>query len=477
MSTCYKGIKMSLRKHISNVALMLLLCIYLAAAFTGQTFNTLTAMCGAVVLMLNLPYMGKTFRLPAWVFCTLGAAILIIGKAPISQWIYGFDSMMKTVVILIAVQTLSLAINVGRYEDAVSGVMGGRIRDDAMFFIMLLLLSHLLAGVMSLGSVVIIIAAVLPAVSGRIRNESHFIAEAITIGYCTLFLWAPGTVTVLMSMQIFDLSWGEYFVPAITLAIIGLALGCIVGFIKYNRHNYAEEKEPESAENELSGTEEINKTPESDVSPKRKIIELISVLVLIVVGISGLESVGFGNASGRMIVVSLIVSAVWIAIISGRNKDEHIPKLWWTKKLPGNNDLYTFFLAMGIFSAGISYSGLNTAMAEFGATHSSIIAAGVIPALPLVIIALSLIGIHPFISVIMVGQILSSMPLGVSNLQLGLTMSLGCCLSYMVSPFAGLILTMSDNLKLTPAEICFKINLKFAILYYAAALVYIYAIG
>lgn len=474
---------MTLRKQISNVALMLLLCVYVAEAFTGQAFNVLTAAAGAIVLILNIPYMGKTFKAPAWVFCGLGAAVLIIGRAPVSQWIYGFNSMMKTVVILIAVQTLSLAINIGRYEDAVSGVMGGKIRSKALFFIMLLLLSHLLAGVMSLGSVVIIIAAVLPAAAGRIRNEKHFIAEAITIGYCTLFLWAPGTVTVLMSMQIFDLSWGEYFIPAITLAAIGLALGCIVGYIKYNRRNHADDIADadadalKSAENEPTGVEETDKTQAADVSPRRKIVELISVLALIVMGISILESIGFSNASGRMIVVSLIVSAIWIALIKGRNKDMRITELWWHKKLPGNNDLYTFFLAMGIFSAGISYSGLDAAMAVFGAAHGSMIAAVVIPVLPLVIIALSLIGIHPFISVIMVGQILTSMSLGVSDLQLGLTMSLGCCLSYMVSPFAGLILTMSDNLKLTPAEICFKINLRFAILYYVVALIYIYAIG
>ncbi len=468
---------MTARKQISNVALMLLLGMYVAEAFTGYSFNILTAAAGAVVLVLNIPYMGKTFRVPAWVFCGLGAVILIIGRAQLSQWVYGFNSMMKTVVILIAVQTLSLAINIGRYEDAVSGVMGGKIRSKAVFFIMLLLLSHLLAGVMSLGSVVIIIAAVLPAVAGKITNEKQFVAEAITIGYCTLFLWAPGTVTVLMSMQIFELSWGEYFIPAVTLAVIGLMLGCIVGFIKYSKQDKTEAETLGEVEDNQSVKEKMNVADGAKVSSKRKIVELISVLALIVAGISFLEYIDFSNASGRMIVASLLVSAVWIALIMDRNDDADITELWWNKKLPGNNDLYTFFLAMGIFSAGISYSGLDTAMAGFGVAHGSMIATIVIPALPLVIIALSLIGIHPFISVIMVGQILNSMSLGVSNLQLGLTMSLGCCLSYMVSPFAGLILTMSDNLKLTPAEICFKINLRFAILYYVVALVYIYAIG
>lgn len=111
-----------------------------------------------------------------------------------------------------------------------------------------------------------------------------------------------------------------------------------------------------------------------------------------------------------------------------------------------------------------------------GAAYGDMIGKTIILLLPLAVIALSIIGIHPFVSVIMLGKAVNAMSLGVSGLQLGLSMSLGCCLSYMVSPFAGLILTMSDAIDMKPAEICFKINLKFALLYYATAVIFIMVI-
>lgn len=515
----------AIRKNISNTALMMLLVIYVTGAFTGKNMGGLSAAAGTAVIVLNLPFMGKTFRTPAVVFTVIGAAVLTVGHAPLSQWIYGINSMMKTVVILIAVQTLSLAINVGNYETAVSDVLNTDIRSTSLLFIILLFLSHLLAGVMSLGSVVVIIAAVYPAVRGRLQNEKSFIAEAITIGYCTLFLWAPGTVTVLMSMQVFDLSWSEYFLPAILLAGLGLLLGCIAGYIKYRKLKFGQTAVQCTADssacvhgnvdNDAADSDTVicadsndhtirtytknvdaKKTQNMDKAcdlnadiaaedrsilcdhrekstARYRICELALVLIVTVAGISLLEKTGFSNAAGRMTVVSLIVSAAWLLLLRRRIDISGIPRLWWNSKLPGNNDLYTFFIAMGLFSGAISYLGADSMLTGIGAAYGDMIGKTIILLLPLAVIALSVIGIHPFVSVIMLGQAVNAMSLGVSGLQLGLSMSLGCCLSYMISPFAGLILTMSDALKIKPAEICFKINLKFALLYYAAAVIFI----
>ncbi|MDD5833206.1 MAG: hypothetical protein PUC98_06995 [Clostridiales bacterium] len=453
---------MNLRRTISNIALMMLFIIYIAGLFTGKQFNVFTASAGAAVLVLNLPYMGKTFRLPAWIFCGLGILILLISGAPAKSWADGINSMMKTVIILIAVQMLSIAIKAGGYENAVSNYMNRGIKKVSVLFIILLLLSHLLAGVMSLGSVVIILSAVMPAIKGRIDKENRFAAEAITIGYCTLFLWAPGTVTVLMSMQVFELGWSQYFVPAFMLAVLGLAMGCVWGIIRYGKIRF---------NNEFINADSTETTcpAANDFSGRRKIAEMALVMTIIVVGITALERLGFSNATGRMIVVSVSVALIWVVLVTKNKFISIVPGIWWNEKLPNNVDLYTFFLSMGMFSAAVSYSGIERRLIDLCGYYQGFFEMWVLPALPLLIIGLSLVGIHPFISVLVVGPVLMGMHLPVSPLQLGLAMSLGCGLSYMVSPFAGLILTLAGNLKLSPADICFKINLRFAVLYYAAA--------
>ena len=124
---------------------------------------------------------------------------------------------------------------------------------------------------------------------------------------------------------------------------------------------------------------------------------------------------------------------------------------------------------MGVFSAAIQYSGFGDRLTELCAGHSGLLGPLVLPLLPLAIVAFSLVGLHPFVSVLMVGPILAGLPLPVTPLQLGLAMSLGCCLSYMLSPFAGLILTLSHELQEPPLRKCLRGNLTFAIPYYLLA--------
>ena len=124
---------------------------------------------------------------------------------------------------------------------------------------------------------------------------------------------------------------------------------------------------------------------------------------------------------------------------------------------------------MGVFSAAIQYSGFAVRLTDFCAARQDLLGSLVLPLLPMSIVAFSLVGLHPFVSVLMVGPILAEMILPVSSLQLGLAMSLGCSLSYMLSPFAGLILTLSQELRESPARICLRANLPFAIPYYLLA--------
>ena len=442
-----------MRKIISNSAMVLLVLLYLTEAITGYKVSWITAASAAVILAFNLPYIGKTFRLPAWIFFILGSVILIASGAPLSQWEYGLNSMLKTVVILISVQTISLAIGRGGYEKAVSDCLGSGVGNIWFLYCLLMIISHILASVMSLGSVLIILAAILPAIQGKMEKENDFIISAVTCGYCTLFLWAPGTVTVLMSMQVFDIGWQEYFIPAFLLAVFGMVLAAGVSWFTYHGKTL-----------KTDGTEK-----KLNIKALKKIGVLVLVMVIIVIGIGILEKAGFSTSIGRLLIVTLVVAFVWLLLQSHGRSFKEVPAQWWNNKLPKNGDLSSFFISMGIFSAAISYSGIENIMVQLGQSYPLFFQWGALWSLPLIIVLLSLIGIHPFVSVLMVGPIMAGMNLPYSNLQMGLAMSLGCCVSYMVSPFAGLILTLSGGLKEKPAHICFKVNLLFALLYYILA--------
>ena len=440
------------RKTAASAALALMTLLYVLDLLLPLPLGAAVAAAAAAVLLLDLPFMGKTFRLPAWIFFLLGAAVLLFCRAPLSQWEQGLSSMMKTVVILVVMQGLALAMRRGGYEQAAAECLCGRSGSLAGLFCLILLLSHLLAGVVSLGCVVVILAAISPAVRQRLPDSRRFLAASLSWGYCTLFLWAPGTVTVLMSMQVFDLDWQSYFPPAFALSLLGLALGGGIAHFRFRGQSLAS-----------AGTE--------TVSPGawRKLRRLAGVLAVIVAAVALLERLGFSTSIGRLLVTILTVTAVWLTAQGRVPEAPPLLRQWWQDYLPKNQDLADFFLSMGVFSAAIQYSGFGDRLTELCAGHSGLLGPLVLPLLPLAIVAFSLVGLHPFVSVLMVGPILAGLPLPVTPLQLGLAMSLGCCLSYMLSPFAGLILTLSHELQEPPLRMCLRANLPFAIPYYLLA--------
>ena len=440
------------RKTAASAALALMTLLYVLDLLLPLPLGAAAAAAAAAVLLLDLPFMGKTFRLPAWIFFLLGAAVLLFCRAPLSQWEQGLSSMMKTVVILVVMQGLALAMRRGGYEQAAAECLCGRSGSLAGLFCLILLLSHLLAGVMSLGCVVVILAAISPAVRQRLPDSRRFLAASLSWGYCTLFLWAPGTVTVLMSMQVFDLDWQSYFPPAFALSLLGLALGAGIAHFRFRGQSLAS-----------AGTETVS------LGAWRKLRRLAGVLAVIVAAVALLERLGFSTSIGRLLVTILTVTAVWLTAQGRVPEAPPLLRQWWQDYLPKNQDLAAFFLSMGVFSAAIQYSGFGDRLTELCAGHSGLLGPLVLPLLPLAIVAFSLVGLHPFVSVLMVGPILAGLPLPVTPLQLGLAMSLGCCLSYMLSPFAGLILTLSHELQEPPLRMCLRANLPFAIPYYLLA--------
>ena len=451
---------MAKKTLISDIAIIALLLIYLAGIMAGESYSALCALAGAAIYLANIAFMGSAFRTPAWLFSIIGIGVLLFTRAPLSQWIYGLTCMQKSIIILIAIQPLSTAIEAGNYEKAVSDCLNRSIRSGAVLFAMIAVISHLLAGIMSLGSVVVILSTIMPAVRGKMRNEDAFAAESVSIGYSSLFLWAPGAVTVIISMQAFSLAWSEYFPPAFILGLIELAAGCLYGVFRFRKVRFDTVREELPDEHE-----------------GKRVLELVFVLSMIVVGIFVLEKLSFSHATGRMVVVTLLIALVWLAVITKRDFFRVVPDLWLKKALPKNADMYTFFLAMGLFSAAISYSGIEGRLLEFCSRYQTVIGAFVIPVLPLVIVFLALIGVHPFISAVIAGTILAALDMPVLPIQLGLALSIGCCMSYLISPFSGLVLTLTNNLNLTPAEICFKRNIGFVPLYYLIGTGFVYLLG
>lgn len=439
---------------LDTILLLSIGVFYLLRALTGWTLLWPRAIVSGVLLVLFLPRISSSFRIPAWIFTLCGAVLLIWKRAPAQVWAEGLNSMLQTVAIIVVMQTLSIAIGTGNYSRAISDALRRYARNQGVLYFLVELFAHLLCSILNIGEVIVLLSSFDQKLTDQIDDYPHFVSSAISRGHSAAFLWAPGSLTVLMTLQIFDMEWSQYMLPAIGLAVLGMAIGGATQYPRLRTYPMAKDKQAPAP------------------GSFRKIAVLALVILVIVCSVSFLEPL-LPNVSGgeRLILAVAVVSAVWLL------SQCRIPNLGGEVKkfavdtLPDSGSLSAFFISMGLFSHALQYVGLDAVLNRAAAPLNALPLPLLLAVIPLMIVAFSLIGVHPMVSLAVLGPLLMQLVGGATALQLSLATALGCCLSYMVSPFAGLVLLLSHLLHLPPREIALRQNFRFSMLYYAVATV------
>lgn len=430
--------------------------LYLLRPVTGWELLWPRAVVSGALLLLFLPRMSRSFRIPAWLFTLCGVAMLLWKGAPAEVWAQGLNSMLLTAAIIVVMQTLSIAIGAGDYSQAISDAMRRYAGNQGILYFLVEVFAHLLCSILNIGEVIIILSSFDKELTEQIDDYPGYVSGAIARGHCTAFLWAPGSVTVLMTLQLFGLDWAEYVLSAAGLACLGIALG---GGLEY----------PRLRRRRLSG----EKTPLSGRS-LAKLGTLAAVIVVIVCGISCLEPLFPNTSSGeRLILAVAVVSVLWLLVQAPGGQLGGQVKKFCMDVLPDSGSLCAFFISMGFFSNALQYMGLDVVLERAAAPLNALPAIFLLALVPLVIIAFSLIGVHPMVSLAVLAPLFTQLAGNASALQLALSTALGCSLAYMLSPFAGLILLLSHLLHLPARQIALARNFRFSLLYYVISVVLI----
>lgn len=431
--------------------------LYFLKVPTGLSLLWPRALIAAFLVIRHLPVMSKSYKLPAWIFTIIGITILFWKQAPLEEWAKALTSMMQTVAIVSIMQTLSVSMAAGYFNHAVSSFLRKYAGNQGILYYMIELFSHFLCSILNLGEVIIVLNSINESISGQIKDFKKYISCAISRGHCTAFLWAPGSVTVLLTLQIFDIEWSEYFMPSLFIAAIGLLLGGSGQYVKLRRYVL---------------------TSESVIifsDTNRKVLTLCMIIIVIIVGITVLGNI-FPNSSGSEIMVFdvTIVSSLWLLSQIRKPGIKSEFKKFAEKTLPSMGSLNTFFVTMGLFSESLQYAGFDKILENSTEIFRQMPCIIILMALPLIIIAFSMVGIHPMVSLAVLGPVMIQFEGNASVMQLALSTSMGCCLAYMISPFAGLIILLSQQLDLPPQKIALEYNFHHTLIYYIIGTAIIY---
>ncbi|MHB8076344.1 C4-dicarboxylate ABC transporter, partial [Desulfosporosinus fructosivorans] len=402
-----------------------------------------------IVISLSLPIVTGSAKVIGYVSFALSILLLFIYRAPLSIWEQALQGNLYLVVMFTTVPLLGIPLQYGGYFESLQGVFRRYVHTDSRFYLLVSLISAFIGVLVNMA--VVPLVHQLSLASDKSSNKK-LLSMAICRGFTTSMFWAPTTATIALVVQLTGAKWPVFF-P------FGILFGLIAGLIGYTMMILEARREDNSIAI-------VDATPDNFSVRKpiaeidlRKVLELsffaITLITLIVIAslVTGISTINVVS------IASLIFPIIWLALI-GR-----LPILlrefqgdYFTQRLPRLKNEIILFVGAGLFATSISYSHLGGYVPQF----LNLIVGSSALALTIVIIfgslILSFLGVHPIVSVTILGGTVKAAAYGVTPTYMALILAISWAMGISVSPSAANVIAISGLTGQSPTQVGFRWN-------------------
>ena len=437
---------------ICRSALISVSILYTVNPLLPTDLSSLTGFLGLLVMISAIPLVKPSYGKPALVFLILSFGLMLRYHIAPGILITGINSMLSIVSIMTALQLFIIPIRAGGYDQVLERYLKGRFSSESSLYVFISLIAHMVGSFMLFGTVPMLYAFFGKPLKEMVREPDRFAVTAIGRSFTLATLWAPGAVSVVLTLESTGADWIKVLLVGIILAVLGLVTS--VGIESATVFKGKKLEKPPMIHGENSKGDNL------------KILTLFLIAGVLLGGILILDMFHLLSGSGRVIAVGVITAAVWMAVHSrGNNLKTHLGE-YWHKSLSVVPDLAAMFLSMGIFTAVIRECPFMQSIQDGILSLTGLLGPFSFLILTPFIVLLSLTGIHPFIGVVFMGTLLSS-ALPEQSTMIALALLLGSAVSYSLSPFAGSLITLARFARCSPATAAFTWNGLFSLIFLA----------
>ncbi|MGI6307566.1 MAG: hypothetical protein ACOX1X_02970 [Dethiobacteria bacterium] len=421
---------------------------------------------GAIVLfafVFLFPLISFYSKAIAFALCgsSLLAFFLFQTPVPPAELIGGFTEMAPLVAVMAAVNILGIPLELGRYAELFQRFYA-RAKGPSQPYVISLLISYVLTLLSLAGAV----APSYYLVKENLRKlglekNSRLETTSVARGYAMALIVSPVAATVGIAVKYSGLSWPQLVGPVFLLSLAGLAAAF---FMEASR---------------LAGKngQIQNQVGEGLDLPQISSRRLASFLVLFI-GVVG-STLLLGNVWRFPSLNSIALGCLFATFIWGVVSNQLSPLMtrsfsFFSQGIIKMADQTTLFIAAGFFTYAMEASGalkLVGNLMELVAGRVDIVF--ILAAVPLIIMLLAFIGLHPFASGIIIAKTLLASPLEFNALGLALALMGGMSMSFILSPFSILVLILSSITGKSPYKLGVRWNSAFAVVFWGLTAVFI----
>jgi hypothetical protein len=417
-----------------------------------------------VALPVIFPLVSKSTRVIVSILLLGGmAAAISSGNLELGLLVESFNEMSPLVALVAAAMLLGMALQLGRFAALFNRFYTCTARLYRPYIISLLI-SYILSFLSVLGAV---------APSYYLVNEnlkklglpenSRFQTTSIARGFAMAVTVSPAAATVGIALKYSGLSWPKAAGPFFLLSLAGLSAAFLVesSWRSIKALTPPSNPAPDPACSVGISGEDIGDTGGSFA---KRLLSFFLLFAGVIVTISFLGNVLHFSSLNSISVGCLLVTFAWGALSGNLQPVLSGAYSFFNEGITKLSDQIVLFVAAGFFAFFMEHSGTLEWIGYFVEKASGMVGTmALLSMVPLIIILLSMVGLHPLASGIIIAKALLLSPLYLNPLAMAAALMSGMSMAYLVSPFTGLTLLLVSLSGKSPYSIGIRWNFFFMI--------------
>lgn len=401
---------------------------------------TLSTILGFICMVIGLLKLKGLARYISLLLVIISIIILLINHVPFMQLASYMVKKIEVVLLIIILPVLGFPIHFGDYSKIFI-----RLKSNGLY---LHLISFLLGSFISLGSIPIL-STLLESKKPEVQRETSTILRGINLG----ILWSPLSATFALAITFTGSSWINAGPPAFIFA-----LGCVLfsSHLLYGETKWAEK----------SNTMAIHANNYYNKDNKYLIIGITFSSILLV----SLNIYTSISMIRLLIFFCPLFCLVWALLANKIVPVTLMLHRYLFSDISTNHFVFGGFISAGFLTSTLEFVFLKNPISLENMAPPWLILM-VLPVLPFV---LSIIGIHPLVSIMLFASIINipSIPGSLT----ALAFSGGAVLGVMTSPFGIIVQSLSSSIKNNPFVVGLQWNISFALILLGILCLYLYGL-
>lgn len=422
--------------------LILAVCFIYIIQFFLQSFilNTLLSLLCVVLFFISLAAAQSVPRFFGFSLFFTGIATNITKGNGLTDITNGVLANLPLLVLLILVPLLSIPMKMEGYFNSVHFFMEKLTVNPQKLFGCISLSLFCLGPILNMGSI-----RLLHEMIKDLKIHPVLLAKAYSIGFSTVVFWSPYLSSVALVLYCLKIPVYDYIPIGFTMAVIQLVIGNLL-FRVWSKKRMVQTKEVLISD--------LTKTN----NHKKKILDLILSLMLLVISIFIMEKVTHWPIMFLLCLVSILYPAIWsILKKQWKNIGSHFKNYKIESSKSFNNEI-VLFISAGLFASALSETKIADGIQFFLYKISNFSFLLFIVLIITIFLLFTFMGVHQIVIVTALATQMDPILLGSKPEALALLLLISWSMAAVLSPVNPLNLIVSSSVDRSALLVGFRWN-------------------